>query len=175
MDYATITTSALVSVVLSVLVAARVAARQEKGRAQQRAQDEVRELAQPRWREARAVELGLAKPSRRPGTIVGDDLVFAGHVLAHADGLSPWRRRLVRRRLRRLFGRMWVDYLDVNPAAGNAWFSAWIKASLDDEEQPRRYRQRARSGVYSTALDEGSAPKAARRLRRHLGLLRRGV
>lgn len=176
MDYSTVITSALLSVVLSVFVAARIAMRQEQGKARQQAQDALREAVRQRWREARRVELRMTPPARLPGRYDSGDLVFTSRILQIAEALPWWRRALVRRRLRILVGRMWVDQLEVQPADDSSLGSIMapiLSAQFREQERPQ-YEDRDRAGLYWTALNEGQGVRAARSLRRHLGLLARG-
>lgn len=177
MDYSTIVTSALLSVVLSVIVASRVAMRQERGKARQQAHDRLRALVDPKWREARQVELHMSKPGRRPDVLHTDDFIFASNVLAVARELPAWRRWLIRRRLIRLVGRMWVDQFEVRPMTEDSLGSviAPILSAQYRESQTQQYSPRDQQGIYGTALVEGSTLKQARTLRRHLGLLGRGL
>lgn len=175
-SFSTVITSAFLSVLASVFVASRVAQRQERGKARQKALDDLSALVLPRWREARKVELRMGRGTRVADRLDGDDFVFASRVLALANVGPAWRRALIRRRLRILIGRMWVDRLEVQPADDTSLGAAIapILSTQYQERQSPQYEERNQIGLYTTALMEGAEQRQVRRLRRHLGLLRRG-
>lgn len=175
MDYSTVVTSALLSVVLSLFAASRVAMRQEQGRDRHLAWNELHRLVQPRWRAARSVELGLSERTQQVG-VDGDDLVFASRCLAVCQSLTWWRRRLIRRRLCILVGRMWIDQFEVRPISDDSLnsFRAPILSAQHLERENPRYKESDRRGLYFSALSGDAEPGEPRRLRRQLGLLMRG-
>lgn len=165
--------NALLTTFLTVVVAALVAGHQERGKQRFQARREVRDIVTERlqdvvWyqhgigqlREEAAAGHAAAENGRR--TIFGSDEVFAAKVLRASDGLPWWRRRLIRRRLRRLFGEgtVWVASLN---RTGEAQESFGLGIALWKERS-----ERGLDGQYRRALLKGSDSKDVQRLVRRL-------
>jgi hypothetical protein len=104
--------SALLSGVISVAAARHVVERQEAGRSAAQARRQIGtivgpELTKVRQYQSRALaSLGRDAAER---VLVADDVLLCGRVLVSSANLGLARRRLVRRRLRKLFGAGMVD------------------------------------------------------------------
>lgn len=70
----------------------------------------IEQAVLPLLREARSFAARPGKPSREVGTAFMDDGISALQVLNAARHLPRWRRALVERRCRRVFGAAWVRH-----------------------------------------------------------------
>lgn len=113
-DVSTVITSAGLSAVVAVFTAGTVARRKERADRDLAARKAVREAVRPvRQEVARWGRQGHTR--REPDLADYTDPETVSAVLAAMPDLPAWRRRLMRRRLRRLFGALWVEHLEVFP------------------------------------------------------------
>jgi hypothetical protein len=101
-----------------------------------------------------------------------DDAVLAGRVLAIADRLPPWRRFLVRRRLRRLVGPVWFDLGEPHePGNASGAADSWLLSELAATRAERRGESVVRTddlGTLHRGLSGGRDSTEARALERDL-------
>jgi hypothetical protein len=69
---------------------------------------------------------------REPGRAEAMDAQVVSAVLAALPDLPAWRRRLIRRRLRRLFGPTWITHLEVFPYDADNPMDALIRAAAHE-------------------------------------------
>ncbi|MGK5169022.1 hypothetical protein [Geodermatophilus sp. CPCC 205761] len=113
-DVSTVLTSAGLSAVVAVFTAGTVARRKDRADRDLAARRAVREAVRPvRQEVARWDRQGSG--DRKPGLAVPADPEAVSAVLGALPDLPAWRGWLVRRRLRRLFGALWVEHLEVFP------------------------------------------------------------
>jgi len=99
--------SALISGVVSVVTARHIVEQQETGRSAAEARRQIAAIVEPQLTKARQYQSrALASLGRDPTEHVlnADDVLLCGRILVTSANLGRWRRRLVRRRLRNLFG-----------------------------------------------------------------------
>jgi hypothetical protein len=113
-DVSTLLTSAGVSAVVAVFTAGTVARRKDRADRDLAARRAVREAVRPvRQEVARWDRQGAS--NRKPRLAVPADPEAVSAVLDALPDLPAWRRWLVQRRLRRLFGTLWIEHLEVLP------------------------------------------------------------
>lgn len=113
-DVPTLLASAGVSAVVSVLSAGTMARRSARAEQVLAARARVREAVRPVRQElVRWARQGVS--DRKPGVAMATDAEVVAGVLAALPDLPAWRRYLIRRRLHRLFGWLWVSHLEVFP------------------------------------------------------------
>jgi hypothetical protein len=163
---------------VAVLTATRVASRGERGREIFSARAQLRQVGHGQYLITRRVELGEAKPLRRPDVGVhGDDFVFACTVSNLARELPWWQRRLVRRRLRRLVGSALADLAEVHPAdpgSARALLGPLLSWQVRRSGSDNPLTTAELRGLMTEGLREGASPKSTRKLRRNLGRLAAG-
>jgi hypothetical protein len=127
-DWSTIVVSAVISAALGVLVAfvtaSLITVRQARARRREDARQELAQIAAEmrltlsQYRalqdRARPHDDERARLPKQPNTA---DQLAAGRVLQAASGLGWFRRWLVKRRCRRIFGRFWTDRAELFLAA----------------------------------------------------------
>ncbi|EHB53785.1 hypothetical protein MycrhDRAFT_4248 [Mycolicibacterium rhodesiae JS60] len=110
------TVSALVGGAVSWFTARHVAGRQERGRSVVEARRRVRELVDPvltRVRQYQARALASMGRDEEQG-LHADDVGLCARVINASADLPWWRRQLVMRRLRELFGRNTVELCGIH-------------------------------------------------------------
>lgn len=132
--------SAVVGGIVALITARHVAGRQEAGRAAAHARGNLREIVRPALLEVTRYKTGEAtSPTRGPGRPNSfakrwpvayhvHDFALCGSVVAATEDLSRWRAFLVKRRLRKLFGKRTVEVCEANgPDAG---VESWARSRL---------------------------------------------
>jgi hypothetical protein len=139
-DVPTLLASAGLSVLVSVISAGRVTRRTAKAERDVAAREAVREAVRPTRQELiRWARQGLT--DRKPGVVDSSDAKVVSAVLAELPNLPAWRQWLMRRRLRRLFGALWIEHLEVFPYSED---TTWLRALLHESRdmgptgRPRR-------------------------------------
>lgn len=142
MDWSTVFLSAGVSALVGTLVSLsavhQTTVRKARAERADAARLAVRDLVAPILGELRRYEyVSPAEPARTPNRIHSEDHVRVSSILQTASNLPPWRRRLVERRCRRVFGEYWTDLAIEYPGGGandaNP-MTAWIVRSAKDQD-----------------------------------------
>jgi hypothetical protein len=120
-DWPTIVASVIVSAVVGAGVswytARHVAGREEQGKSAVEARRAIRQIVGPELTKVRQYQAHAAGSMGRDDdgeAIHAGDLGLCARLLLASDGLPRWRRLLVRRRLRQLFGPNMVALCDVH-------------------------------------------------------------
>lgn len=121
MDVPTILVSAGVSAVVGALVSlaavSQVTIRRSRAERAEAARRAVRAMVGPLLLDVRRYRAEMsAGLQREQDTGQGEDYVTVSRLLTVAADLSCWRRTLVLRRSRRIFGRAWTDLAELSPA-----------------------------------------------------------
>ena len=137
MDVATLLASAgvsaVVGAVVSVLAVSQTTVRRAKAERADAARQAVQAVVAPMRDELARYEFRQRpEPLRGPGRSHMDDHAAVVQVLDAATGLPAWRRWLVARRCRRVFGAYWTDLAIEYPGdpTDAHTFSAWLASSL---------------------------------------------
>lgn len=144
MDWSTVFLSAGVSAVVGAVVSLLTVSQTTVKRARAERREAARvalaarvaplidDLARYRFRRSRP------KPLREPDLAEFDDHATVVGIRAAAADLPPWRRRLVDRRLRAVFGTTWTDLAIDYPTKPDANESrgAWLAVALENSETP---------------------------------------
>jgi hypothetical protein len=122
------TVSAVVSGIVSVMTARRVAGHQEAGRLATQARHRMRELVGPELTKVRQYQsrspASFGRGDEEDASHQSDILLCAQLLVASAD-LTWWRRTLVRRRLRKLFGANTVELCEVHGQDAVSGSTGW--------------------------------------------------
>lgn len=110
-------TGAAAGALVSWLAAPHTANRQERGRVRSEARESIRSIVGPiltNVRQYQAHAYGSMARDPEENTIHGGDIALCSQVLSASSRLSWWRRRLVVRRVTRLFGSITVELCGVH-------------------------------------------------------------
>ena len=169
---ATAGVSAVVSAVVSLAAVATVTVRQERAKKREAAREAVRSTVQPLQNAlARYVfATGRDVPKRELGGAMAlDDLADAMAVAAAAEPLPRWRRRLIDRRLGRIYGRAVVTLIRDYPTSKGTFadraFTTWLSASLMALDMSDHPNQSLLHRTYSKPPTSGTGKALARELR----------
>jgi hypothetical protein len=138
----TVVTSAGVSAVVAVYTAGTVARRKARADRDVAARKTIRDAVRPLRQElARYHRDGHT--NRAQGVAAVEDAAAASAVLSALPDLPVWRRRLMRRRMRRLFGTLWLKHLELFPyddadPMGTVMRATVRESQLDDTGRPRK-------------------------------------
>ncbi|WP_139177036.1 hypothetical protein [Geodermatophilus siccatus] len=124
----TVLASALLAAIVAVVTAGAVARGKARADRDVAARAEVRAAVQP-VRQELALWARQGIREREPGQPVATDAEAVTKILSVMLDLPAWRRTLVRRRLRRLFGGTWVNYLELFPYDADNPMNTMIRAS----------------------------------------------
>jgi hypothetical protein len=167
-DVSTVLTSAGLSAVVAVFTAGTVARRKDRADRDLAARRAVREAVRPvRQEVVRWDRQGLS--DRKPGLAVPADPEAVSAVLDALPDLPAWRRPLMRRRLRRLFGALWIEHLEVFPYNRQTTMLNAMLRQHRDEGPTGRARQLTDGQVHRTLAGAHSGLSARyldRQLRR---------
>jgi hypothetical protein len=181
-DWPTVITSgsvsALVGGVVSMMTARRVAAQQVAGRTTAEARQRVRELVSPELTKLRQFQAhGYASLQRDEDNLMhADDIVLCGNLFAASADLTAWRRRLVRRRLRKLFGANTVGFCETHGADAadpRKSFAVLLQRQALGVMRPEHGLPHPDTGKFDAAFRAGPASKEVTELIRSLGCLAR--
>lgn len=161
--------SAVVGAVVSLLAVSQTTVRRARAERREAARLAVRERVAPLLAElARYEYLRPPEPRRSAERSHMDDHAAVMSIRRAAADLPPWRRWLVDRRCRRVFGAYWTDLARDYPSAkseGNESFSAWFAASVRDR---REGDPSPLDGLMQRAYSESPGHPMLRELRREL-------
>lgn len=173
MDWPTLLAAAALSGVVSWLTARHVAIRQTRATTHEDARRELRALVAPTRRKVAQYRADMIG-GRKRNQAHTEDAALAGRLLAVADRMPWWRRRLVRRRVRRLVGPAWFDLAQLHEAGTEeAAFEAWLVLDVAGVRARRRGENVERTddlGLMHRAL---CGPRSSGDLDRLEGELRR--
>jgi hypothetical protein len=169
--------SATVSVVVSLLSVATVTVRQERAKRREAARLAFEAAVLPlrdrlaRYRYTAARETAQREPEGPAHLSDLEDLII---IWRATDGLPSWRRFLIERRLRFIYGNGLVDlvrdYPSASESASDATMSSFFAASVSGVEPPD---QPTASLLHRTYSQPPSARKG-KALAKHLSLLAKG-
>jgi hypothetical protein len=123
-------------------------------------------------------QVGMQASEQRDDPSLGnlDDYAHASMILTAAADLKPVRRALVRRRVRRVFGRAWTELADIYPVADakdvEAILTPWITWNAKGTRNPIAHLDPAK-GLMNRALSSVEDHRLVRRLVRELRHLSR--
>lgn len=173
MDWSTVIfgagVSAIVSAVVSVVAVRSVTVRRARAERAEASRLAVKGIVEPLLNKLARYEFIDGKPNRTMDTSDLDDHATVVKIRAAAGGLPSWRRALVDRRCRRVFGRYWVDLADGFPSSDSlhSWFAAAVK---DDQV---KLGGLPTDGLMHRAYMEPAGGSLQRQLRRELRRLAR--
>lgn len=163
--------SAVVGAVVSLLTVSQTTVRRARAERRETARLAVADTAAPLVRELTRYRFQRenGKPRRDNANAHLDDLGKVMALRKAAANLSWWRRWLVDRRCRRVFGDYWADLARDYPSdrpAGESEFSTWLAASMSD-----RHRGDPRESLIHRTYAAPPADPLAGKLARELRLL----
>lgn len=137
------------------------------------AKRQLRETVGP-WQASaqRYVDSGRGRPAREIGTAHAEDGSNAALVLRIAEALPAWRRTLVKRRCKRIFGSRWtnvaaLELLERTADSPDAGMRITVRALFDQRDNPTdqdSYRAGLIHRVYSSSTAH-EGPRLVRELR----------
>ena len=164
--------SAAVSAIISLAAVSSVTVRQERAKRRENAREALRATVQPLQNALSRYVFGVSRnkaPREFGGAMALDDLADAIRVTQAAEPLSRWRRRLVQRRLGRIYGKgimtLIRDYPISPGAAPEGAMTMWLTAALLQIELPDHPNQSLLHRTYSNLPSTGSGKALARELR----------
>jgi hypothetical protein len=175
--------SATVSVLVSLAAVATVTVRQERAKRREAARVELATLARPlRDRVARYRFAAEESAARFPGRTMREpggpiESVDFDDVIAILRAIEPfpwWRRALVERRLRKIYGNGLVEVVRGYPISsdkpGEAGMSTWLRVSVAGIE----WKDSPTESLMHRTLSQPPSPHVGKALARQLELLSRG-
>lgn len=162
--------SAVVGAVVSLLAVSQTTVRRAKAERADASRLAVRECVAPLLAElARYQYVGLERAKREAETSHMDDHAHVVAIRSAAADLPGWRRWLVDRRCRRVFGDYWTDLARDYPSVGRetgGTLTAWFAASVAESKRPPGARPV--DGLMHRAYSQQSGHTLVDRLRREL-------
>ena len=168
-DVSTVLASSGLSAVVAVFTAGTVARRKDRADRDLTARRAVREAVRPVRQEVVRWER-QGSSDRKPGLAVPADPEAVSAVLDALPDLPAWRRWLIRRRLRRLFGALWIEHLEVFPYNPQTTMLSALLRQERDQGPTGRARQLTDGQVHRTlagtqwGLPAGHLDRQLRRL-----------
>src|SRR5687768_8138741 len=133
MDWPTFVVSAGVSAVVSWFTVRALTVRKARTELAEAARLSVKEVVQPLLSELGRYEYIRLPKAKRNGVLAAlEDHTQVVQVRSAAEGLRWWRRALVKRRCRRVFGRYWVDLAEDFPTKDSTL--SFLASALKDDQ-----------------------------------------
>lgn len=164
--------SAIVSTFVSLAAVSSVTVRQERAKRRENAREAIRATVQPLQHALARYIFGTQRdkaPRERGGVMALDDLADAIRVTQAAEPLPRWRRRLVQRRLGRIYGKgvmtLVRDYPVTAGAAQDGALTMWLTAALLQIDLADHPNQSLLHLTYSDLPSTGTGKALTRELR----------